>query len=81
MVDLDVPALNGLVVSIVIPFSRSRSVESITRSATSWFSRTSPPPEHPVDERGLPVVDMRHDGDVAEIVAEGGARLGHGQPG
>src|SRR5262249_43680603 len=27
---------------IVIPFSRSRSVESSTRSATSWFSRNEP---------------------------------------
>src|SRR5262245_51412282 len=27
---------------IVIPFSRSRSVESSTRSATSWFSRNDP---------------------------------------
>jgi hypothetical protein len=27
---------------IVIPFSRSRSIESMTRSATSWFSRKEP---------------------------------------
>src|SRR3954463_4436595 len=27
---------------IVMPFSRSRSIESITRSATSWFSRKAP---------------------------------------
>ncbi len=27
---------------IVMPFSRSRSIESITRSATSWFSRNEP---------------------------------------
>src|SRR3954454_20525855 len=27
---------------IVMPFSRSRSIESITRSATSWFSRNAP---------------------------------------
>src|SRR3954447_5843313 len=27
---------------IVMPFSRSRSIESITRSATSWFSRKEP---------------------------------------
>ncbi len=27
---------------MVIPFSRSRSMESITRSATSWFSRKEP---------------------------------------
>src|SRR5437868_7267727 len=27
---------------IVIPFSRSRSIESSTRSATSWFSRKEP---------------------------------------
>ena len=27
---------------IVMPFSRSRSIESITRSATSWFARNAP---------------------------------------
>ncbi len=27
---------------IVMPFSRSRSIESMTRSATSWFSRNEP---------------------------------------
>ena len=27
---------------IVMPFSRSRSIESITRSAMSWFSRNEP---------------------------------------
>ena len=27
---------------IVIPFSRSRSIESITRSATSWLARNAP---------------------------------------
>jgi hypothetical protein len=27
---------------IVMPFSRSRSIESMTRSATSWFSRKAP---------------------------------------
>src|SRR3954464_3079594 len=27
---------------IVMPFSRSRSVESMTRSATSWFARNDP---------------------------------------
>src|SRR3954454_7544807 len=27
---------------IVMPFSRSRSIESMTRSATSWFSRNAP---------------------------------------
>ena len=25
-----------------MPFSRSRSIESMTRSATSWFSRNEP---------------------------------------
>ena len=25
-----------------MPFSRSRSIESITRSATSWFARNEP---------------------------------------
>src|SRR5579859_7701935 len=27
---------------IVMPFSRSRSIESMTRSATSWFARNEP---------------------------------------
>src|SRR5687767_11430978 len=27
---------------IVMPFSRSRSIESMTRSATSWFDRNAP---------------------------------------
>src|SRR5436853_277977 len=27
---------------IVMPFSRSRSIESMIRSATAWFSRKSP---------------------------------------
>ena len=27
---------------IVMPFSRSKSIESMTRSATSWFSRKAP---------------------------------------
>ena len=54
----------------------------MTRSATSWFSRNDAGlPEHRVDERGLPVVDVRDDGDVAEIVADGEGRLGHGPPG
>jgi hypothetical protein len=37
-------------------------------------------PEHGVDERGLAVVDVRHDGDVAEV---GALRevLGHGGAG
>ena len=54
-----------------MPFSRSRSIESRTRSATSWFSRNAPGlPQHRVDERRLAVVDVRHDGDVAEVLAE-----------
>ena len=57
---------------IVMPFSRSRSIESSTRSATSWFvAERAGLPEQRVDERRLAVVDVRDDGDVPKIVAAG----------
>jgi hypothetical protein len=33
-------------------------------------------PEHGVDQRGLPVVDVGDDGDVAQVVADGGRHGG-----
>ena len=51
-----------------MPFSRSRSIESMTRSATSWpVPERAGLPEHRVDQRGLAVVDVSDDGEVAEI--------------
>ena len=38
-------------------------------------------PEHRVDERRLPVVDVRDDRDVAKVVAAAEVRLGHGRAG
>ena len=51
---------------MVIPRSRSRSLESITRSTSSSLAREDPGlTEHVVDEGGLAVVDVGDDGDVA----------------
>ena len=63
---------------IVMPFSRSRSIESITRSATSWFSRNEPDCHSIVDERRLAVIDMSDDRDVAKVVALGEWGSRHG---
>ena len=55
---------------IVMPFSRSRSIESMTRSATSWFARNAPDcRQHRVDQRRLPVVDVGDDRDVAKVLS------------
>ena len=55
---------------IVMPFSRSRSIESITRSATTWLTRNDARlAQHRVDERRLAVVDVGDDGEVAQVVA------------
>jgi hypothetical protein len=49
-----------------MPRSRSRSLESMARSATRWLSRNAPDClQQLVDQRGLAVVDMGDDGDVA----------------
>ena len=49
-----------------MPRSRSRSMLSITRSATCWLARNDAAlPQQRVDQRGLAVVDVRDDGDVA----------------
>ena len=53
-----------------MPFSRSRSVESMTRSADVLVGPEGAGlAEHGVDQGGLAVVDVGHDGDVAEIGA------------
>ena len=55
---------------MVMPFSRSRSMESRTRSATAWLAPEGAGlAEHGVDQGGLAVVDVGHDGDIAEIGA------------
>ena len=61
---------------IVMPFSRSRSIESMTRSLTDALVRLvrrerAGLPEHGVDQRGLAVVDVGDDRDVAEVVSGG----------
>ena len=58
---------------MVMPRSRSRSFESITRSATASLSRKRAGlPEHGVDQGGLTVVDVSDDGDVSQIWSESG---------
>ena len=53
-----------------MPFSRSRSIESSTRGgdvlAVAEGARL---PQHRVDERGLAVVDVGHDRDVADVLS------------
>jgi hypothetical protein len=51
---------------MVMPRSRSRSLESMARSATCWLSRKVPDCLSSVDQRGLAVVDVGDDGDVAQ---------------
>ncbi len=63
---------------IVMPFSRSRSVESSTRSADVLvLTERARLPEHGVDEGRLAVVDMGDDRDVAKVVA---AKESHSDP-
>jgi len=57
---------------MVMPRSRSRSLESMTRSTTASLARKMPElPEHGVDEGGFAVVDVGDDGDVANVLAHG----------
>ena len=54
-----------------MPFSRSRSPESMTRSTTAWLdAERAGLAQHRVHERGLAVVDVRDDGDVAQVGAD-----------
>ena len=53
-----------------MPFSRSRSMESMTRSSTSWCAPEGAGlAQHGVDEGGLAVIDVGDDGDVADVGA------------
>ena len=53
-----------------MPFSRSRSIESITRSVDVLVGAEGAGlPQHRVDQRRLAVVDVRHDGDVPQVLA------------
>ena len=52
-----------------MPFSRSRSIESITRSVQRLVrGERAGLAEHLVDQRRLAVVDVSDDGDVADVV-------------
>ncbi len=63
-----------------MPRSRSRSFESITRSTTSWLlTEDAALVEHGVDQRGLAVIDVGDDGDVA--LPPGGCALIRGHNG
>ena len=53
-----------------MPFSRSRSFESMTRSTSGLVgAEDARLAQHEVDERGLAVVDVGDDGDVADLLA------------
>ena len=61
-----------------MPRSRSWSLESMTRSTTAWWAANDAGgAQQRVDERGLAVVDVRDEGDVAE--RESDARSGGGR--
>ena len=67
---------------IVMPRSRSRSLESRICSPTSW--RVAEPPalaQHAIDQGRLAVVDVGDDGHVADVGAAHGREriLGDGQ--
>ena len=61
---------------MVMPFSRSRSFESITRSMTLVRAEDARLAEHEVDEGGLAVVDVGHDGHVPNLLT-----IDHGERG
>ena len=53
-----------------MPRSRSRSLESMTRSIDLLVgAEDAALVQHGVDQRGLAVVDVGDDGDVADVVA------------
>ena len=54
---------------IVMPRSRSSGLESMTRSGDDLVvAEGAGLPEHLVDERGLAVIDVRDDGDIADFL-------------
>jgi len=57
---------------MVMPRSRSRSLLSITRSSTRWFSRHAGGAEDRIDQGGLAVIDVRDDGYVADALRDVG---------
>ncbi len=62
-----------------MPFSRSRSIESMTRSDDLLVGPEGPGlAEHGVDESGLAVVDVGDDRDVAERLLTRQCARGHG---
>ena len=53
-----------------MPFSRSRSIESMHALGNVLVGAEGARlPEHRVDQRGLAVVDVGDDGDVAQVLA------------
>ncbi len=69
---------------MVMPFSRSRSPESRTRSVTSWRApNASVWRQHGVDQRRLAVVDVGHDGHIPDVFAllHGAYKARRGQAG
>ena len=63
---------------IVIPRSRSRSLESRICSPDQLrFAKPPALPQHAIDQRRLAVVDVGDDGDVADVLAAN--RVAHGR--
>ena len=57
---------------MVMPRSRSRSFESITRLATTWLAAEDAAlAEHGVHQRGLAVVHVGDNGDIANVSVHG----------
>jgi hypothetical protein len=65
----------------VIPFSRSRSIESITRSSTFLIGAKRPRlAQQLIDQCRLAVIDVRNDCDITDFIhskdASSGGRKG-----
>ena len=59
-----------------MPRSRSSSLESMTRLTTAWLSAEDAAlVEHGVHQRGLAVVHVGDDGDVADVSGHRGHKL------
>ena len=68
LIFVPLPADGVFLARIVIPRSRSSGLESITRSCDDLIlAERAGLAEHLVDQGGLPVVDVRDDGDVADL--------------
>jgi len=55
---------------MVMPFSRSRSIESMTAPPLPGAHGKTRLPEHGIDEGGLSVVNVRDDRDVTKVFAK-----------